>query len=99
MSLAIFTNHTPPSADVSTIINRLIASYRQEGLVMPYTMNDFRKEVALEVMEELSPEERLRGLPPEERLRGLSAKQIEAYLVRLRKKTSDIRGKKRHPKH
>jgi hypothetical protein len=87
-----------PSAEVSTIINRLIASYRQEGLVMPYTMNDFRKEVALEVLDELSPEERLRGLPPEERLRGLSAKQIEDYLARLRKKASNVRAKKRHPK-
>lgn len=110
-------HYTLPSADVSTIVNRLIASYRQEGLVMPYTMDDFRKEVALEVMDELTPEQRLRGLPaeelvkrlpveellkrlpPEERLRGLSAKQIEAYLLQLRKKSSHVRGKKRPPKN
>lgn len=96
-----------PSADVSTIVNRLFASYRQEGLVMPYTLTDFRKEVALEVMDELSPEDRLRGLPAEERLRGLPAEdrlrglpaeQIEAYLQKLRKALKPGRGRKQNPK-
>jgi hypothetical protein len=68
------------SPDLSTIVNKLFASYRQEGLTMPYTMSDFRREVALEVLDQLTPEQRLRGLPPEElakrlppeeRLRGL----------------------------
>jgi hypothetical protein len=64
-----------PSADVSTLVNRLMAGYRQEGLIMPYTMDDFRKEVAREVLDQLTPEERLRGLPAEERLRGLPAEE------------------------
>jgi hypothetical protein len=34
----------------------------------------------------LSPEVRLKGLPPEVRLKGLSAKEIEAYLKKLRKR-------------
>lgn len=56
---------------------------------MPYTLNDFRKEVAREVLDELTPEERLRGLPaeelanrltPEQRLAGLPAEQRLAGL-------------------
>jgi hypothetical protein len=39
---------------------------------MPYTFADFRHDLALELLEELPPEERLRGLPPEELARRLS---------------------------
>ena len=87
------------SANVSTLVNRLFASYRKEGLTMPYTMDDFRKEVALEVLEELTPEQRLRGLPAEERLRGLPPEQIEEYLRRLRQQPKTSSAKKRKPKH
>ena len=38
---------------------------------MSYTMEDLRRDAAREFLDELPPEERLRGLPPEERLRGL----------------------------
>ncbi|MCS7044974.1 MAG: hypothetical protein NZO58_01330 [Gemmataceae bacterium] len=98
------THYQLPSAAISTIVNRLIAEYRRAGLVMPYTMDDFRKEVALEVLDQLTPEERLRGLAPEERLRGLApeerlrgltAEQIERYLRTLQKKSSRSTGKKR----
>lgn len=34
-------------------------------------------------LEQLSPEERLRGLGPEERLRGLDPDQIKAYLKKF----------------
>jgi hypothetical protein len=34
------------SPDMTTIVNRLFTEYRVEGLPMPYTMADFRKEVA-----------------------------------------------------
>ncbi len=34
----------------------------------------------------LGPEERLRGLGPEERLRGLTEEEIEAYLLKIKKK-------------
>jgi hypothetical protein len=86
-------HYTPPSARVSTIINKLFTSYRREGLTMPYTMDDFVKEI----LDELTPEERLRGLPAEERLRGLPTGQIEAYL-RQRREEAKGRGKRRKPK-
>jgi hypothetical protein len=63
------------SNDVSTIVNELFASYRQEGLTMPYTKADFLKELALKGLDELTPQERLRGLPVKERLRGLPAEE------------------------
>ncbi|MCI0681012.1 MAG: hypothetical protein L0Y71_02820 [Gemmataceae bacterium] len=78
-----------PTADVSTLVNKLFAAYRREGLTMPYTMDDFRKEVAREVLHKLTPEERLRGL---------SAQEIENYLRRLRRKPKDANANRRKPK-
>ena len=62
---------------------------------MPYTMQDYRREKALEYIQGLTAEERVKlllvaeriaGLPPQEkeRLAGLPAEEIEAYLERLR---------------
>ncbi|MBW3598742.1 MAG: hypothetical protein KY475_15890 [Planctomycetes bacterium] len=39
---------------------------------MPYTMEEFKREFLREHPDELSPEERLKGLPLEERLKGFS---------------------------
>ncbi len=76
--------------DASTILNQLLEYYRLEGMGMPYTLEDFRREFADEIREErmkdlrlLSPEERLKGLSPEERLKGLSPEQIKAYLAEI----------------
>ncbi len=58
-------------ADHLPILNELYQHYRDAGLSMSYTFDDFRRDVARKMLPELLPEERLRGLPPEERLRGL----------------------------
>ena len=71
--------------DTSVIVYELFEQYRQEGLTLPYTMKDFRRDIARKYLNQLTPEERLAGLPAEERLAGLTAEQIEAYLKRLRK--------------
>lgn len=56
---------------------------------MPYTIEDYRREVARQFIHELTPEERLEGLPakelasrlsPEERLAGLPAEERLAGL-------------------
>ena len=52
---------------------------------MPYTVEDYRKDLKREVLESSSPEERLKGLSPEDLLRRLSRTQIEAYLEKLRR--------------
>jgi hypothetical protein len=46
------------SPDTSSIVNQLFGAYRREGLTMPYTMQDFRREVIREYLEELTPEQR-----------------------------------------
>jgi hypothetical protein len=81
------------AADTSTIVNKLFAEYRVEGLPMPYTMEDFKREIAeglwpepeervpvQEVLKRFSPEERLAGLPAEEILKHFSAEERLAGL-------------------
>ena len=53
------------------ILEEIYRRYREAGIPMSYTFQDFRRDLARETLPELTPEERLRGLPPEERLRGL----------------------------
>jgi hypothetical protein len=84
------------SGETSSIVNLLFGEYRHEGLTMPYTMEDFRRDVARKYINELTAEERLAGLPPEERLAGLSDDEIEAILKRRRKQSAAT--KKRKPK-
>jgi hypothetical protein len=65
-----------------------------EGLTMPYTMEDFRREVAREHVHELTAEERLAGLSPEQILARLPPEQIEAYLKRLGNRAATTKKKK-----
>ncbi len=62
------------------MLDLLFTRYREEGVDMGMTMEEFRKYylrynlkdlTPKERLEGLSPEERLEGLPPEERLKGL----------------------------
>jgi hypothetical protein len=68
------------SAETSTLIYTLFEHYQLEGLAMPYTMEDFKRDFVKEHLDELSPEERLQGLPPEERLKGLSLEDLTKAL-------------------
>jgi hypothetical protein len=76
------------SPDSSTLLHQLFEGYQKEGLAMPYTMADFRRDYVKEHLKDLTPEERLEGLPTEDRLDGLPAEEIERYLGRLKAKTS-----------
>ncbi|WP_020503120.1 hypothetical protein [Lamprocystis purpurea] len=53
------------------ILEQIYQRYREVGISMAYTFEDFKREWTREKLAEMTPEERLRGLPPEERLRGL----------------------------
>jgi hypothetical protein len=70
-------HYQPISAESSTLLLRLVGGYRREGLDMPYTMADFRRDLAKELLEEMTPQERLKGLTLEQLLEGLSAADIE----------------------
>jgi len=56
------------------VLNQLYELYKKEGVVMPYTMDDFNRDFTQAhlhllppevVFKQFSPEERLKGLPPE----------------------------------
>ncbi len=68
------------SAETSTLLYRLLEEYQREGLDMPYTMADFRRDFTREFLKELTPEERLAGLSPEDLLKGLSPEERLAGL-------------------
>ena len=81
--------------DGSTVVNQLLQKYALEGINMPYTMEQFRKEYVKAHLDELDAEERVKGLNPEdvfskfdpvERLKGLKVEEIEAYLKKLKKR-------------
>ncbi len=61
----------PVSGETSTLLGQLLDRYEGEGVEMGYTAKDFRRDF----VNELSPEERLKGLSPEERLKGLPAEE------------------------
>jgi hypothetical protein len=73
--------------DGSTVINQLLDKYSVEGIAMPYTMEQFRKEYVKahlgeldpeEVLSRFSPEEVLSRFNPDERLRGLEPEDVLA---------------------
>ena len=72
--------------DGSTVINQLLEQYSLEGLAMPYTMEQFRKDYVKAHIGLLEPEERLKGIRAEEVLSRFKAEEIEAYLKKLKKK-------------
>ena len=86
------------SENTSTILKQLLAKYRQEGIDMPYTMENFKHDVALENLSALTIDERLQGLSVDERLQDLpfseiikhySPEEIEAQLKQLKSSSSD----------
>lgn len=76
-------------------MSQLFNQYRVEGLTMPYTLQDFKRELVRENLTELTPAERLAGLSTEEILKQLPAEEIEAYLKGLGKKPTPPKKKRK----
>lgn len=73
------------SDDTSRLLDQLFKGLQAEE-VMPYTMEDFRRDYFKERFSELTPQEQqdaIQSLTPEVRLAGLTAEQIRQYLDRL----------------
>ena len=79
--------------DGSTVINQLLDQYAIEGIAMPYTMEQFRKEYIKAHLGELDIDDRLKGVDPkdvlsrfdpETMLKYLDPEKIEAYLKKLK---------------
>jgi hypothetical protein len=71
------------SERTTQLLDQLFGRFRGEGLIMPYTMEDFQRDYIKEHFPELTREDRedvLRALPAEERLAGLPAKELVAVL-------------------
>ena len=82
--------YSKTGTEINTIINEMLEKYKVEGINMPYTLQDFRKDYVRarlnwltveERMAGLTPQERLAGLAPEERLAGLAPKERLAGLA------------------
>jgi hypothetical protein len=97
------------SADISTIVNDLFKEHTVEGLAMPYTLEDYKRERAqglwpspearkavAKLLKQFTTEELLEGRPPEEILKQFTAEEIEAYLNRVNKQPPTTR--KKNPK-
>jgi hypothetical protein len=75
--------------DLSTAINDLFEFYQIEGIAMPYTVEDYKRDVKEKVLKSLTPEELLERLPLEEILKRLPPEELlkrvppEEFLKRL----------------
>ncbi len=70
------THYRQRSPDTSTLITTLFDHYQVEGVPVPYTMEDFRRDFVKEHLHELTLEERLKGVSIEERLKGVSPEEL-----------------------
>jgi hypothetical protein len=73
------------SKDTSSLLLQLFQGYQAEGLAMPYTMEDFRRDFVQSFLKDLPPEQRreaLRSLPVEEVLKSLPAEEVLKSLPR-----------------
>jgi hypothetical protein len=89
------------SADTSTFIAQLFEGYQREGINMPYTVEDFRREYAKEHFKDLTPAEQreaLKSVSLEKLLPGLSPEQIEQLRQILKTEPKSGQAKKRRRK-
>jgi hypothetical protein len=74
------------SETISLLLGQLFQRLEGEGFTVTFTMEDFRRQVLRDEFAKLTPEQRrdvLQALTPEERLAGLSVEQIQHYLDQL----------------
>ena len=76
-----FQRLQPQLQSYSSLVNKLLNYYGLEGIRMPYTMEDFKREAAEDLLKELTPEQRLAGLSPEALLSHLSPEALLSHLL------------------
>lgn len=89
------------SKETSLLLVDLFKGLQAEGVAMPFTMEDFKRQFVMEHFPELSDEEQekvLRRLPAEKRLAGLTEDEIRQYLSRLASGHSTAKPKPRKKK-
>ena len=86
------------STQTSTVLDQLFQGYRREGVDMPYTMEDFQREYRAARFKELTKEERLeliKQMSLDERIEDFSPKEIESYLQRRKRESASPKPKKK----
>jgi hypothetical protein len=68
-------HYRPHSPETSSLLLQMLNRYRQEGIAMSETLEEFVQRTMDEVLKAMPREKRLEGLSPEERLEGLSLEQ------------------------
>ena len=63
------------SENANLLVCEILERYKREGLVVRYTMDDFKRDFLKEHLKDLTPQERVEGLSPEQRLQGLSVEE------------------------
>jgi hypothetical protein len=86
------------SSDTSTLVNQLLQEYQKEGIAMPYTMQDYRRDYAKEhfkdltpaeqqeAIKDMTPEQRLKDLTPEQALKALTPEVLKALTPQQRER-------------
>jgi hypothetical protein len=62
--------------EISTVLNTLFDNYNLEGFPVSYTMKDFQKDYVKSHLGLLSPDEVLQQFSPDDRLKGLSPNEV-----------------------
>ena len=70
--------YSESGSEINTMINGLLAKYKAEGIHMPYTLQDYRKEVARSVLNSFTPKQRLAGLAADEVVTHYKPEQLLA---------------------
>lgn len=68
-------HYRPHSPDTSSLLYQLFTAYSEE-LNMPDKLKEFVRETMAEILQKMTPEERLKGVPIEDRLKGLSSEEV-----------------------
>jgi hypothetical protein len=75
-------NYQPYSKETSTLLRQLIDRYREEGVTMPETLEQFAERTLREYLDKMPVEKRLEGIPLEKRLEGVPVgKRLEGVPV------------------
>jgi hypothetical protein len=86
------------SATTSSLLYQLFEGYQREGIVMPYTMEEFLREFGLEHMKDFTPQERLKGLTVDEIVEALKPEVIDQLRDKLGDRPPDQPKRRRRKK-
>jgi len=76
-------SHYRWKTEISTVMNDLFRKYNTEGVIMPYTVEDYKRDYARRYLHSLTPEEVLESFSAEEKLRTIPIQDVVKYLTQI----------------